>query len=106
MSPAEKIAFIQAQFAADNYEYSGHADRNLDKRGITDAEILEAATNAQIVEDYPNDPRGASCLIAGYSNKSRPLHILCTVTRPKMLVITLYEPDPAEFITPTQRRQQ
>lgn len=78
MSLDAKIAQINKDFSNGDYEYSDHAQRRLDKRGITDEEIREAALNAQIM--------------------------VCTVTRSKMLIITLYEPNPAKFISPAQRR--
>jgi hypothetical protein len=50
--------------------------------------------NGQILEDYPEDKYGSSCLILGLTAMKRPLHIQCSYpTRPLIKIITLYEPD-------------
>ena len=51
---------------------------------------------SEIIEDYPDDPRGHSCLILGFTSEHRPLHIV--VSRPPdPSVITVYEPGPEEW---------
>ena len=49
------------------------------------------------IEDYPEDQRGASCLIFGLAGE-RPLHVLCgRLDAEEILIITAYEPDPVEW---------
>ena len=58
-----------------------------------------------IVEDYPDDKYGPSCLILGYTHNGRPLHIQCSYPeRPLMKIITLYQPDPALWIDDRMRK--
>ena len=65
----------------------------------------EAINNGEIIEDYPDDKYGPSCLIFGMTAKQRPLHIQCSYpTRPLLKVITVYEPDPAEWIEFRERK--
>ena len=46
----------------------------------------------EIIEDYPNDPRGPSCLIIGTTDlNGRIAHIVCADS-PKLAVITAYFP--------------
>jgi hypothetical protein len=62
------------------------------ERMVTVDEVIEALLNGDIIEDYPDDPRGHSCLILGYTKKHRPIHIVCA-PKPKFLtIITAYEP--------------
>jgi glycosyltransferase involved in cell wall biosynthesis len=42
-------------------------------RKIEAEEIEEAVREGTIIEAYPDDSRGASCLILGFTNKGRPL---------------------------------
>jgi len=64
--------------------------------GISMAELEEAIGNqAEIIEDYPDDKYGPSCLVLGFTQAGRPLHVLCSYpSRPVLKIITLYEPDP------------
>ena len=78
------------------YEFSKHAVDQSIIRDISVAEIEEAISGAcEIVEDYPNDKYGPSCLILGFTKAGRALHFQCSYpSRPLIKIITLYEPDP------------
>ncbi len=63
--------------------------------------------NGEIIEDYPDDKFGPSCLIYGRTKLERPLHIQCSYpARPKIKIITVYEPDPEEWIDFKIRRRR
>jgi len=60
----------------------------------------------EIIEDYPEDKYGPSCLILGLTKTGRPLHIQCSYpSRPLIKVITLYEPDPDLWVDFRVRKQ-
>jgi Domain of unknown function (DUF4258) len=62
-------------------------------RRITIQELREAFEASEIIEDYPNDKYGPSCLIFGLTAESRPLHVQSSYpSRPMLKIITLYEP--------------
>jgi hypothetical protein len=69
-------------------------------------DVLEAIGTAGILEDYPTHRRGACCLLSGSTRAGRPLHVVCTTTRPILVIITVYEPKPPKWTTPTQRSEQ
>jgi hypothetical protein len=73
------------------------------EEGITMDDVLEAIANGDVIEDYPPHRRGACCLVGGTSRAGRPLHIVCTTTQPALAIMTVYEPKPPKWITPTQR---
>jgi len=55
---------------------------------------MEILANGEILEDYPDDPRGPSALVLGHSNVGRPLHAVCAFDPSgTLLVITVYEPE-------------
>ena len=82
-----------------------HFDQSI-LRHITRKEILEAIENGEIIEDYPEDKFGPSCLICGKTSLERPLHVQCSYpTRPKVKIITVYEPDPEEWVDFKKRRR-
>ena len=92
------VAGIQEKFAADKFEFSRHAVDRAILRGIRVQEIREAIRTAELLEDYPDDKYGPSCLLLGFTQTGRPVHIQCSYpARPVVKVITIYEPDPAEW---------
>jgi len=90
---------------AGQFEFSRHAVDQSILREIGVQELREAITNGEIIEDYPHDKDGPSCLVLGFTAAGRPLHIQCSYpSRPLVKIITLYEPDPAEWIDFRVRR--
>jgi len=64
---------IQAKFARDEFEFSRHAVDQTIRRGIAVREIRETVAAGTVIEDYPNDKYGPSCLIFGRTLGGRPL---------------------------------
>jgi hypothetical protein len=102
------IPEIQGKLRARRYELSRHAVDQSIKRGIGVSELEEAVLGTcEIIEDYPDDKYGPSCLILGFTKAIRPLHVLVSYpSRPLLKIITLYEPDPAEWIDHRVRKTQ
>ena len=86
---------IREKIAARQYEFSKHAVDQTIIRGISVAELEQAiSTRSEVIEDYPEDKYGPSCLILGFTSAGRPLHVHCSYPiRPLMKVVTVYEPD-------------
>ncbi|MFZ5906242.1 MAG: DUF4258 domain-containing protein [Nitrospirota bacterium] len=59
--------------------YSLHAlDEMLDEiEMISKDEVRDVIFNGEIIEDYPDDKRGHSCLMFRMSLKNRPIHVVC-----------------------------
>ncbi len=91
----ELIRAIRDKITAEEFEFSQHAvDQSL-LRGIAVREVREAIASGEVIEDYPQDKYGPSCLIFGFTASDRPIHIQCShATRGSVKIITLYEPDP------------
>jgi hypothetical protein len=61
-------------------------------------DLKTAILGGEILEAYPDDPRGASCLILGYS-QNRPIHIVCGYTSTKWIrIVTVYIPKKPKWI--------
>ena len=96
---------IRAKFDRDVFEFSKHSTDQTILRSIFLNEIREAISAGEVIEDYPDDKYGPSCLILGFTNQGRPLHIQCSYpSRPLLKVITIYEPDPEEWLDYRIRR--
>lgn len=87
------------------YEYSQHALDQSIIRMISTKEIYEAIEHGKIIEDYPDDKYGPSCLINGKTANGRPIHVQCSYpSRPLVKIITVYEPDSELWINFEIRR--
>lgn len=64
-------------------------------RMITEAEVRAVIKEGEIIEDYPEDARGHSCLMLGYTQ--RAVHVVCSPKDEYLAVITAYLPDPGEW---------
>lgn len=85
------IHIIRKHFKDRTYLLTIHASNRAVERNILSHELEEAVLNGEVIEDYPNDKYGPSCLILGIIAKKRVLHI--QVSYPKNIkVITVYEP--------------
>ena len=87
---------LKSVFANQNYVMTLHASDRAVKRDIDDFEIEEAVIAGNVIEDYPNDKYGPSCLILGQTKKDRNLHVQVSYP-PNVKVITVYEPSLDEW---------
>jgi hypothetical protein len=73
------------------YEFSKHAVDQSIIRDISVAEVEQAILDrgALVIEDYPEDKYGPSCLVLGFTKAGRPLHVQCRYpARPLLKIIT------------------
>ncbi len=66
---------------------------NRPERMISTREIRNVIFNGIIIEEYPSDPRGKSCLILGWGDEERPIHVVCSPKKDYLAIITAYVPD-------------
>ena len=87
---------IQRKIRERQYEFSKHAVDQSIIRDISVPESEEAIIgNSEVIEDYPDDKYGPSCLVLGFTKAGRPLHVQCSYpSRSLVKIITLYQPDP------------
>lgn len=99
------ISEIRQKIAAGEFEFSKHAVDQSILRRVSVQELREAMGLGELIEDYPNDKYGPSCLVLGYTHAHRPLHVQCShPSRSLLKIITLYEPDPNLWIDFKVRR--
>lgn len=97
---------VCVQARLEKVRITEHAHQEMVEESITLDEILEAVDTGHILENYPKHRRGACCLLNGLTDAGRPLHIVCTTARAVIIIITVYEPKPPKWQTPTQRRSR
>lgn len=102
------IEDICKKISADKFEFSKHAVDQSIIRKISVQEIREVfIRESELIEDYPDDKYGSSCLILGFTKANRPLHVQCSYpTRPVIKIITLYEPSSTHWIKLRKRKKK
>lgn len=100
---------IQQHVCNGNYEFSLHAQQERLEENLDITEIEAAVVgSAEVLEEYPDDPRGESCLVLGFAG-SRPMHIVLGWAKRKrdrsriLRVITVYIPSLPKWVNPRTR---
>ena len=78
--------------AAKRILFLPHAVRQMSNpdRMISTKDVRYVIENGEVIEDYPEDARGHSCLMLGTTN--RPIHVVCSPKPGYLAVITAYLP--------------
>jgi hypothetical protein len=99
MHSMDLLQGIRDKILHRQYEFSKHAVDQSIIRDISVAEVEQAmGDRSEVIEDYPDDKYGPSCLILGFTRVGRPLHVQCSYpSRPLLKIVTLYEPDPERW---------
>ena len=71
-------------------------------------DAVSGLENAQVVEDYPDYPKGPCVLVLEHDREGKPMHILWgipTGASSPAVLITAYRPDPAKWTDDCKRRR-
>jgi len=75
-------------------------DRMIDVR-----EVHEVVETGDIIEDYPEDSRGHSCLMMARCATGRVVHVVCSPKADYLAIISAYVPSPARWHTDYRTRR-
>ena len=106
MIEKEKILRIRLKVKSGEYRFTIHSLERRIERSIDKNEIEEAISNGDVIEDYPDDKYGPSCLILGFTKQERPVHVQCSLE--PVWIITCYDPSesPSEWTENFKKRRQ
>lgn len=99
------LAGIQLAVSQGKYQYTLHAVQRTTERHISRTELEEVIAKAEIIEEYPQDKYGPSCLLYGETHSGRILHVQISLP-PSVKIITAYEPNADEWIDHKVRKTQ
>ena len=82
------------QSAKKKILYTHHAldEMNAEDEMITTEEVRHVVFNGEIIEEYPEDKRGHSCLMFSIPEEKRPVHVVCAPKEEYLAIITSYIP--------------
>ena len=92
-----KMDYFREKILNGFYRFSDHAVKRMIKRSISRHEVESDIHCGEIIEEYLEDKYSPSCLIFGKTESGRNIHVLLSET-PAVVIITVYEPDPTEWI--------
>ena len=69
------IQEIREKIAVGAFEFSQHAVDQSILRHISVQELRDSIMVGKVIEDYPDDKYGPSCLILGFTTDGRPIHV-------------------------------
>jgi hypothetical protein len=97
------ITWIKNKVRNGEDYFSSHAEQERQNDNLTIVEVKEALLNGLILEHYEDTGRGESCLVVGFTNFGKPLHIVCGEMNEALVIITVYIPLPPKFKNPYER---
>jgi hypothetical protein len=88
--------------------YLPHAVRQMSQteRMITISDVRNVVENGEVIEDYPEDVRGHSCLILGRGIGGAPIHVVCSPKDDYLAIITAYYPGLDRWDGSLQKRKK
>jgi len=99
------IASLRNNVRAGDYRFTIHGFERCVERSISPSEVTDAILSGEIIENYPEDKYGPSCLICGTSKGGRIIHVQCSIG--PVWIITTYDPtsEPEEWDKSFRRRR-
>lgn len=100
------IEKIKSRIKADKHRFTIHAFERCVERGISPEQVKSAILSGEIIEDYPEDKYGPSCLVYGVTKAGEILHVQCSMD--PVWIITVYDPtlNPEEWDKDFKRRRK
>lgn len=107
MSTQENIIQLVRESAEKKLLFLPHAIRQMSRpdRMISTSEVHRIINNGELIEDYPEDSRGHSCLILGYGDGERAIHVVCSPKKDYLAIITAYLPDREQWEDNLRKRK-
>ena len=97
------IEWIKNKIRNGEEYFTGHAEQERQNDNLTISEVRESLLNGIILEQYEDTERGESCLVVGFTQTGKPVHIVCGERKSKVVIITVYIPSPPKFKNPYER---
>ncbi len=105
---SETLRRIRELVACGEVKISGHGYDELAEDGLFADEVVGAVTDAVVVEDYPDFPKGPCVLVLQKNTAGKPVHVVWGIPKnasSPAVVVTAYRPDPQRWTQDFLRRR-
>ncbi len=92
-----QLDIIKSFVSSNKIKWSTHCLERMQERDISRADVKKCISTGEIIEDYPEDYPHPSCLIFGYSEADRVLHVVVGMDNECIYIITVYVPNREKF---------
>lgn len=99
---------IRDLVARQEIQISDHCYDELAQDGILAREVIAGFMDGQVVEDYPDYPKGPCVLLLQRDDAGRALHVVWGIPRNRQtpaVVVTAYRPDPERWTSDFKHRR-
>lgn len=107
MTTEELLGLIRER-AKERILYLPHAIVQMSRkdRMISTKDVRSAIFSGEVIEDYPDDVRGHSCLMLGRTEDNRAIHVVCAPEDSYLAVITAYVPTETQWESGFRKRKK
>jgi hypothetical protein len=105
---SETLELVLDLIKRKNVLVSDHGYDELVEDDIFVSEILDGASGAIMVEDYPGYPKGPCVLVLQKDSQSKPIHVVWGIPKggaSPAILVTAYRPDPDRWADDFIRRK-
>ena len=105
---SQTLQQIRALVAQGEVRISDHGYDELAEDGIFVRDIVGGLPAAELLEDYPDFPKGACVLVLQSDRDGSPVHAVWGIPRGETspaVLVTAYRPDPAKWTTDFRSRK-
>ena len=89
--------------------FSEHGYDEMAEEGIFTRDIVNDIRKAELLEDYPNFPKGPCVLVMQKDRNGLPIHAVWGIPKGELspaVLVTAYRPDPTLWSDDLRRRKQ
>ena len=106
MSKTQEL--VKALLARGEVRISEHGYDELAQDGVFVRDLVDGLTNAELLEDYPDFPKGPCILVLEWDRDKQPVHVVWGIPKGSngpAVVVTAYRPDPDRWSDDFRRRR-
>ena len=108
MAVSETLDRIKRLVSIGEVRISEHGYDELAADGLLAREVISGLGESELVEDYPDYPKGPSVLVLQADSEGEPVHAVWGIPKGKdkpAVLVTAYRPDPKKWTEDFMQRK-